>query len=438
MSSLKREAATAPAHVRDGAAVPRTEVAGRPLARLQWAASAAARAAVSEVDPRAAIQSAVADAAAAFGRRPSQVAVEVLDRALCEPLLAQMPPDLTLQTHAALLAGAAGARDVFIWWRDGRGLRHVGTSSDASAKRATRTLAKLVLEGGEPVVAGTRSVAVAVPVRRSGVPVAALVARAAESTDIGLLERAADRAALRLAPVQERRALLERAGDRERLLLEAAEKRLVRLGYDLHDGPLQDVAALAAEVRLVAKDVEEVVDEHAAASVADAFASLLDRIRQLERGLRSVSQSSESSAALRDSLAAAIRGEAERVERASAIKVEVETDPDLPGLTDSQRIALYRVTQEALTNVRDHSGAANVSVTIARAGDGVRLVITDDGCGFDVDRTLKASARRGRLGLVGIFERVRLLGGVLRVVSAPGAGTTLEVVLARFTPDGSA
>lgn len=89
---------------------------------------------------------------------------------------------------------------------------------------------------------------------------------------------------------------------------------------------------------------------------------------------------------------------------------------------------LYRVVQEALTNVLKHAEARNVSVVLERKDGVARLIVEDDGRGFDPDTPPRADARDGpRLGLLGIRERVSLLGGTLTVESAPGAGTTLFV-----------
>jgi signal transduction histidine kinase len=101
-------------------------------------------------------------------------------------------------------------------------------------------------------------------------------------------------------------------------------------------------------------------------------------------------------------------------------------------LTDSQRIALIRVVQSALANVARHSGAATAAIEIRVAPEGLRATVSDDGCGFDVDDALRAAADRGCVGLGGMRERVRLLGGEFAVASARGEGTAIRIVLPRF------
>jgi two-component system NarL family sensor kinase len=83
---------------------------------------------------------------------------------------------------------------------------------------------------------------------------------------------------------------------------------------------------------------------------------------------------------------------------------------------------LYRIAQEALTNVVRHARARQVAVQLVLRPDRLHLTITDDGRGFD-----PLATPRDRYGLIGLNERVRLLGGALRVQSAPGAGTRLDV-----------
>jgi signal transduction histidine kinase len=103
----------------------------------------------------------------------------------------------------------------------------------------------------------------------------------------------------------------------------------------------------------------------------------------------------------------------------------------------SQRIAVLRVVQEAFTNVRAHSEATAVQVDLRATDDGDDLRIADNGRGFDLRATAAAAARRGRLGIVGMNERVRLLGGVFTIESLPGIGTTVVVSIPAWRPLGA-
>ena len=104
--------------------------------------------------------------------------------------------------------------------------------------------------------------------------------------------------------------------------------------------------------------------------------------------------------------------------------------------TQSQRIAILRVVQEALSNVRDHSGASRVRVAVSIGHGHLRAEVSDDGSGFDVARALGVAERTGRLGLVGMAERMRLLGGRLDVRSSPGGPTTITASIPRWQQAG--
>lgn len=99
-------------------------------------------------------------------------------------------------------------------------------------------------------------------------------------------------------------------------------------------------------------------------------------------------------------------------------------------------VALFRLVQEALTNVAKHSGAAKVTIRADLSDpEHVALLIQDDGVGFE-PATLRGQGAAGRFGLVSMRERAELFGGDLTVVSARGAGTTLQIRVPRWAPQG--
>lgn len=98
---------------------------------------------------------------------------------------------------------------------------------------------------------------------------------------------------------------------------------------------------------------------------------------------------------------------------------------DLGKLSVSRRTALYRVAQEALTNVARHAHASRVDVTISKEPKSVRMVIRDNGRSFPVESVMLVRGRK-RLGLVGMRERVEMLGGAFEIESAPGVGTKIS------------
>lgn len=94
-----------------------------------------------------------------------------------------------------------------------------------------------------------------------------------------------------------------------------------------------------------------------------------------------------------------------------------------------KELLLFRIAQEALSNVRKHSGASEIEVKMIVAGPEMTLMVKDNGQGFRLPDTISGFAQLGKLGLMGMQERVRLLGGTLTVQSEPGKGTTVTVTV---------
>ena len=113
------------------------------------------------------------------------------------------------------------------------------------------------------------------------------------------------------------------------------------------------------------------------------------------------------------------------------VGVECRITANLTAIPSSLQTSVYRVTQEALNNVRKHSGSDRATVSLRQVDGGLRLEIEDRGRGFDVE-----SARQQGFGLIGMIERVRLAGGTARIDSRPGHGTrvTADLPLTR-APD---
>jgi len=114
----------------------------------------------------------------------------------------------------------------------------------------------------------------------------------------------------------------------------------------------------------------------------------------------------------------------------AGLKCSLRLEPEDLRLDEPRSIALYRVLQEALTNVVRHAQAQHLDVLIRRDGDGVELQVHDDGIGF----VPESEARVATFGLLGIRERVGLLGGVVEIRSAPGQGTRLNVIFEAGAP----
>lgn len=210
----------------------------------------------------------------------------------------------------------------------------------------------------------------------------------------------------------------------------SAERQLSRLRFDLHDGPQQDVIMLVEDLCVFREQLAGVIaDPPIRDRVLDWADDLGARLVAVERDLRRISASLLSPFLQDESLPDAIAQLVKAFTDRTWIELEVELRGDLTRLSDSQQIALLAVMREALANIREHSDAGHVAITVSNGDEGVHATVTDDGRGFDVDAALVASARAGRLGLIGMHERVRLLGGKMKITSRPGGPTVISVSL---------
>jgi signal transduction histidine kinase len=115
-----------------------------------------------------------------------------------------------------------------------------------------------------------------------------------------------------------------------------------------------------------------------------------------------------------------------RFESQTGIKADLNASgSDDAKLQPDEEIAIYRIAQEALANVARHAGASQVSVGLLTGEDGVELTVRDDGRGFEPGRPGADDEGTGGLGLGGMAERARLVGGELTIESRPGGGTEL-------------
>jgi signal transduction histidine kinase len=222
---------------------------------------------------------------------------------------------------------------------------------------------------------------------------------------------------------------------REPGLAAANERLLVRLGFDLHDGPLQQVYALAQDVRLLREQMVELVGSEHRKKLVGRFDDLDLQLAELHQDLRDLAHSLEPRSLLQQPLPQAVERELAALKRRTGISTSVVLEGAFDALTASQRIALLRVLQEALSNVRHHSGSREVAVIMRdETFKGVCMEIRDDGRGFDPARVVPAENGESGIGLVGMRERLRLLGGQLEIESAPGGPTTVRATLPRWLP----
>jgi len=349
---------------------------------------------------------------------PADVAaLTCFGRAMTERHLFDLPPDLALEAQLRLFVAFAPVADASIWVYDG----------DPPALECLVHLGSPRPSGGAQIHA--------IPVMRwSDHPEAAIVIRSRPGKRDAVVPFAQELAA-GLVPTLERRTLLTRAAARERSLADAIERRLARFGLDLHDGPVQDVLALASEIRLFRTQLARALDRNVHAAILLGRVDDIDaRTVAVDHDLRELARSLESPAVLKAPLPDLVRHEIEVFGKRTGIEVDLTLDGSFEPLTPSQGIALLRIVQEALQNIESHSRARYVRVVLRGGRRELQVSVTDDGRGFDVEPTLVQAARGGHLGLVGMNERVRLLGGRFDVQSAVGGPTTVAAEIPRWVP----
>jgi signal transduction histidine kinase len=112
-----------------------------------------------------------------------------------------------------------------------------------------------------------------------------------------------------------------------------------------------------------------------------------------------------------------------------ALQIKLDLMPDRQTLPEQMRLALFRIYQEMLNNVIRHAQAQQVVIRFTLDAEEVILEAQDDGRGFEVPQRWIKFARGGHLGLVNMSERAEAIGGQLKIISAPGRGTTIRVVI---------
>jgi PAS domain S-box-containing protein len=209
-------------------------------------------------------------------------------------------------------------------------------------------------------------------------------------------------------------------------LVFAQEDERRRIAREMHDQFGEQLTALALSIRMLKDACAEEDPRRSLVNAIEQMAQRLDRdVDQLVWQLRPTALDD---LGVRAAVANYVQDWSARVGIAASLHSSGLLDERLPGEVET---ALYRIVQEALTNVAKHANASNVEIILERRGSHVQLVIEDNGTGFepDADRSVHA------FGLLGMRERAALVGAALEIESSPGAGTTIFV---RMTLETSA
>jgi len=206
-------------------------------------------------------------------------------------------------------------------------------------------------------------------------------------------------------------------------ILHAQEEERKRISRELHDVIAQTLVGISVHVGALTKAIagNPKVLERKIASMHRVMEESLDIVHRFARQLRPTM--------LDDlGLIPALQAFMKSFNEDTGVRASLRASGGIEQATDAVRTVLYRVAQEALTNVARHARASQAEVTIRCLDGCVHMSITDDGHGFNVDD--KSSTKKlQRLGLIGMRERVEMIGGTFSVESAPGHPTTVRVKL---------
>ncbi len=191
------------------------------------------------------------------------------------------------------------------------------------------------------------------------------------------------------------------------------------LSRELHDQVGQMLTGVRMELASIARRHGEAESEFSA-EIAHAKGTVEQTLRIVRNIAMLIRPSMLDDLGLSPALAWLVKD----VSRSSGIEIRSSVDAAVDALPDGHRTCIYRVVQEALTNCSRHSQARHVDISVQAHGDSVDAVIADDGRGFD-----SAGAKHRGLGLLGMEERVRELGGKFRVISSVGHGARIEIHL---------
>jgi signal transduction histidine kinase len=271
----------------------------------------------------------------------------------------------------------------------------------------------------------------------SGFPIQALRAIAAIGAAIFVIRflrafqvendrKIADLREARLREAQQREAL---RGDLFRRVVAAQESERQRIARDLHDESGQALTAIGLGLRGLSAAIDD-RNKPAAETLHRLQALTADSLHELQRIISDLRP-----AHLDDlGLAAAMRWYAGRLQELTSLTVHVEVTGEERPLDEAVRITIFRIIQEALTNVVKHAGASSVDINLVYQERSAHIRVRDNGEGFDPELVRIRRAGRASLGLAGMEERAALLGGTVAIQSRPGYGTEVEAAIPYHLP----
>jgi PAS domain S-box-containing protein len=225
---------------------------------------------------------------------------------------------------------------------------------------------------------------------------------------------------------QERERHAEQLRSLSRRLVELQETYRRELSRELHDRVGQNLTALNINLEIALNELPQGFKRKHAPRLKDSLALVKAMTESVEDVMSELRPPMLDDYGLLPALRALVKAFAKR----TAIPAEVKGGERLDRIDPATEIALYRIAQEALTNVAKHARAGRVEIVVSEEPGGISLTIMDNGIGFDPSAVLRRNPNSG-WGMLNMRERAEAAGGTFKVESAPGKGTRVKVTVAR-------
>lgn len=215
-----------------------------------------------------------------------------------------------------------------------------------------------------------------------------------------------------------------RVQDLSASVLGAQEDERTRIARELHDQIGQALTFLLVRLKIIEAMPQATAVQPELQDLRAAVSDAIDQVRRLAHDLRPP-------ALEQLGLIPALRALAREFADHTRCQIQLDLPESDPAMAPPRAMALYRVVQESLTNIAKHAEAHAVAITLTTTNGTIALTVHDDGCGFDPPAARQTDRRTDGpgLGLFGMEERVRLLGGTMHIASQPGAGTTVRAAI---------
>ncbi len=375
----------------------------------------------------------ISEAAELTQATTTQAQRAVCTLALRDPQLHELPPAAAADAVLRILCTVGPLRAASMWDRaGGRRVRRVARFSGTDSAEERSAAQRLLAATSSRPKPDTKLVAIPVIHWQATAAALVILPERGQQRDARAL---AEEAAAALAVVVQRDLLLARGGERERQLAQAGDRRLARLAFDIHDGPLQELAVLGIWISTLRSELMPLLGERPESRLAkERMDGVLECLMSVESNLRDLSVALEPTGIAQRPLEESLERQLALLETQLGLRTALEVRGDTSETTPSQRIALVQIVQEALRNADEHGRARTASVCVATGLNGIFLEIHDDGSGFDCEADVARAAVRGRLGVVSMSERARLLGGHVDIRSRTGGPTVVSVHLPWWQP----